>query len=77
MITLKNAVSSDPEILGGTLCFAGTRVPIRNLFDYVEGGSDIDAFLESFDWISREQVTAVLELSVNSLEIESGKSHAA
>jgi len=77
MMTVENAVSSDPEILGGTLCFSGTRVPIRNLFDYLQGGSGIDAFLESFDWISREQVTTALEHSAHALEVEPGKSHAA
>jgi len=77
MMTIENAVSSDPEILGGMLCFSGTRVPVRNLFDYLEGGSGIDVFLESFEWICREQVTAVLEHSASSLEVEAGKSNAA
>lgn len=77
MITIENAVSSDPEILGGTLCFSGTRIPVRKLLDYVEGGIGIDAILESFDWVSRAQVTAVLDHSVNSLDAGVGKSHAA
>ena len=68
MITIYEAVKSDPEILGGTPCFAGTRVPVRNLFDYLEGGTGIDAFLESFDWVSREQVVTVLEHSATQLE---------
>ncbi len=77
MIDIKNAVCSDPEILGGTLCFSGTRVPVRNLFDYLEGGSSVDSFLESFDWISRDQVNSVLEHSASSLEVEGRNSYAA
>ncbi len=68
MITIDEAVKSDPEILGGTPCFAGTRVPVRNLFDYLEGGTGIDVFLESFDWVSREQVVTVLEHSATQFE---------
>ena len=68
-MTIRSAVASDPDILGGTLCFAGTRVPVRNLFDYLEGGSDIDSFLATFDWVARDQVVAVLEYSVATLEI--------
>lgn len=67
-MTIREAVSSNPEILGGTLCFSGTRVPVRNLFEYLEGGQGIDTFLDSFDWISRDQVIAVLEHSAESLE---------
>jgi len=74
---LENLVSSDPEIMGGTLCFSGTRVPVRSLFDYLEGGNSIDGFLESFDWISREQVTAVLEFSAIAFQVEASKNHAA
>ena len=70
MITIQQAVSYDPEILGGTLCFTGTRVPVRNLFDYLEGGNSIDYFLDSFNWITREQVVAVLEHSATKLESE-------
>jgi uncharacterized protein (DUF433 family) len=68
MMTMQEAVWQDPDILGGTLCFSGTRVPVRNLFDYLEGGNGIDYFLESFNWISREQVVAVLEYSATTLE---------
>ncbi len=59
-MTIKEAVASNPEILGGTTCFAGTRVPVQNLLDYLEGGNRIEYFLEAFDWVSREQVIAVL-----------------
>ena len=55
-----SVVHSDPEILGGTPVFVGTRVPLRNLFDYLERGHDIDEFLDAFP-VSREQAIAVLE----------------
>ena len=48
-------------ILGGTPVFVGTRVPLRNLFDYLERGHDIDEFLDAFPSVSREQAIAVLE----------------
>ena len=51
----------DPEIMSGAPCFAGTRVPIQNLMDYLEGGDSIDDFLEGFPTVSREQVIAFLE----------------
>jgi len=54
-------VRSDPQILGGTPCFAGTRVPVKSLFDYLLGGDTIDYFLEQFPTVKREQVTALLE----------------
>ncbi len=54
-------VSRDPEIMSGALCFTGTRVPVKNLFDYVEGGSPLEEFLEDFPSIRRETAVAVLE----------------
>ena len=54
-------VSRDPEIMSGALCFTGTRVPIQNLFDYLEGSSSLDEFLEDFPSVSREAAVAVLE----------------
>ena len=51
----------DPEILSGTPVFAGTRVPVRNLLDYLEGGESLDDFLEQFPTVSREQAVAFLE----------------
>ena len=56
-----NVVSSDQRILGGTPCFAGTRVPIKSLFDYLEGGHTIDYFLSQFPGVRRDQVMALLE----------------
>jgi uncharacterized protein (DUF433 family) len=54
-------VISDPEILGGTPVFSGTRVPVKTLTDYLEGGASIDAFLDDFPTVRREQVIAFLE----------------
>ena len=58
----------DPEILGGTPVFFGTRVPIKNLFDYLETGDSIEVFLEDFDSVSRDQVVKVLEMSQKLIE---------
>jgi uncharacterized protein (DUF433 family) len=54
-------VASSPDVMGGTPVFAGTRVPIENLLDYLEGGESIEDFLEGFPSVSREQVIAFLE----------------
>ncbi|MCY7409909.1 MAG: DUF433 domain-containing protein [Chitinophagales bacterium] len=60
---MKETINIDPEILGGTPVFAGTRVPIKNLFDHLENGKSIDFFLDDFNGVKREQVIKVLELS--------------
>ena len=54
-------IHSDPEILSGTPVFVGTRVPLRNLIDYLEGGYSLDEFLDSFPSVSREKAIAALE----------------
>jgi uncharacterized protein (DUF433 family) len=54
-------ISRSLHILGGTPVFAGTRVPIQTLLDYLEAGETIDAFLEGFPTVTREQVIAFLE----------------
>ena len=56
-------MSVHPDRLGGEPCFAGTRVPVKNLFDYLEGGDSLDDFLEGFPGVTRDQAIAVLELS--------------
>ena len=56
-------VHSDPEILGGTPVFVGTRVPVKNLFDYLEGGYTVEQFLDQFPSVSRNQAIAALELA--------------
>ena len=58
-----SVVHSDPEILGGTPVFVGTRVPVKSLYDHLEAGDTLDEFLESFPSVSREQVVAALELA--------------
>ena len=54
-------VSRNPEIMSGAPCFKGTRVPVQNLFDYLEGTSSLSDFLEDFPSVSREVAIAVLE----------------
>ncbi len=58
---LKGVVHSSPEIMGGTPVFVGTRVPLQNLIDYLEGGESIEAFLDGFPSVKRDQVIAVIE----------------
>ena len=55
------AVKVDPELMSGTPCFAGTRVPARTLIDYIEGGDSLDDFLEDFPTVTRKQAIAFLE----------------
>jgi|SRR3954453_6451727 uncharacterized protein (DUF433 family) len=55
-------VHSDPDILGGTPVFVGTRVPVKSLYDHLEAGDGLDEFLDSFPSVSREQAVAALEL---------------
>ena len=62
----------DPEIMSGTPCFAGTRVPVRNLLDYLEGGDTLDEFLMQFPSVSREQAVAYLEQSSEHLLAAAG-----
>jgi uncharacterized protein (DUF433 family) len=63
MMTPEQIVHRDPEILGGTPVFRGTRVPIRSLFDYLEGGDTLDEFLCQSPSVQREQAVALLELA--------------
>ncbi len=58
---LGGIIQSDPEIMGGTPVFLGTRVPLQNLIDYLEGGESIEDFLDGFPSVKREQVIAVIE----------------
>ena len=61
-ITLR-IIHSDPDILGGTPVFVGTRVPMKTLLDYLEAGDSLDAFLDHFPRVRREQAIAALELA--------------
>jgi len=60
--TISQLINRDPEIMGGTPVFMGTRVPIKTMFDHLEGGYSIDGFLEQFPTVKREQAIALLEL---------------
>ncbi|MGH9893409.1 MAG: DUF433 domain-containing protein [bacterium] len=63
MNSKSSVVHSDPDILGGTPVFVGTRVPAQTLFDYLEAGDSLDEFLHQFPSVSREQAIAALELA--------------
>lgn len=63
MQTNRLPIHSDPDILGGSPVFVGTRVPVQTLLDYLEAGDPLDEFLEDFPSVSREQAVAVLELA--------------
>lgn len=56
-------ITCDPDRLGGTLCFTGTRVPVRTLFDHLTAGDPLDEFLKDVPDVSREHAVAVLELA--------------
>jgi uncharacterized protein (DUF433 family) len=57
----ESVITSTADVMGGTPVFAGTRVPVQTLIDYLKGGESIDDFLEGFPTVSREQVIAFLE----------------
>jgi uncharacterized protein (DUF433 family) len=61
-------VHSDPEILGGTPVFVGTRVPLQNLIDYLAGGDSLDEFLRQFPSVRRDQAQSALTLAREALE---------
>lgn len=62
-----STVVSDPEIMHGTPCFRGTRVPFQNLIDYLEGGYSLDEFLSQFPTVSRDQAVQALQEAKESL----------
>ena len=61
---MASIISKDPEILGGTPVFAGTRVPVRVLLEHFEAGDRIDDFLDDYPTVTREQAIALLELFI-------------
>jgi uncharacterized protein (DUF433 family) len=63
MTPILEVVHRDPNILGGTPVFVGTRVPAKSLFDYLEGGDTLDEFLHQFPSVTREQAIAAIELA--------------
>ena len=73
----ERAYHSDPEIIGGTLVFKGTRVPVQSLFAHLKAGDSIEVFLDGFPSVNRSQVHAIFDLCKNSLlqklEIRAGR----
>jgi uncharacterized protein (DUF433 family) len=67
MAKTSDIVHSDPEILGGTPVFVGTRVPVQTLFDYLEGGETLDEFLRQFPSVDREMAVGALDLARDSV----------
>jgi uncharacterized protein (DUF433 family) len=63
MATEQHVWRSDPEVLGGAPVFAGTRVHVRSLFDYLEGGESLDEFLRQFPSVRRDQAIAALDMA--------------
>ena len=67
-VSIKNTlVSRDPEIMSGALVFSGTRVPVKNLFDYLEAGDSLEEFLDNFPSVTREHAISVLEIAQSQL----------
>ncbi|HTB33028.1 MAG TPA: DUF433 domain-containing protein [Bacteroidia bacterium] len=64
------AINIDPETMGGTPVFTGTRVPIQTLFDYIETGETLEEFLENFPSVTHEHAIEVLEMASKSLTNE-------
>jgi uncharacterized protein (DUF433 family) len=64
----RSVVHSDPEILSGTPVFVGTRVPVRILFEYLAAGDSLEAFLDAFPSVNKDQVVAALDLASGILE---------
>jgi uncharacterized protein (DUF433 family) len=73
MDATKKIVSRDPEVMGGELVFAGTRVEVKTLIDYLKAGHSLDDFLEGFPTVSREQAEAYLETTLEA----AGRDHRA
>lgn len=69
MAATLSVVHSDPEILGGTPVFVGTRVPFRNLIDYLERDHSLEEFLDAFPSVSREQAVAALEAAHEAVSV--------
>ena len=63
-MSFDQVVSRDPEVVSGALVFAGTRVPVQTLIDYLKSGETLDRFLDGFPSVAREQAEAYLELTM-------------
>ena len=68
---MNNLITISPNIQSGTPVFFNTRVPIKNLFDYLKGGNSTKEFLEDFPSVNKEQVFAIIELAENSVTFKS------
>lgn len=64
------SISIDPETMGGTPVFVGTRVPVQTLFDYLEGGESVEEFLDDYPSVSHQHVKAVLNMARQTLTTE-------
>jgi uncharacterized protein (DUF433 family) len=73
----EQVINRDPDILGGTPVFTGTRVPVQTLIDYLKAGESLDDFLEGFPSVSREQARAFLEIALDSALAEEDDARAA
>ena len=69
---MEKVIVRDPEILSGTPVFRGTRVPLKNLVDYLEGGYTLEEFLDQFPSVTREDVILVLEQAKDYLSAQAG-----
>ncbi len=65
---VRGVVHTDPEIMGGEPVFAGTRVPVKNLFDFLEAGDSLNEFLKEFPSVRRQQAIAALEIGREAVE---------
>lgn len=66
---VKQLITISPNIQSGTPVFTNTRVPVKNLFDYLKGGHNLNDFLEDFPSVKKEQAKSVLNLAVNALTL--------
>lgn len=66
-IKMAKVIDSNPEIMGGTVVFAGTRVPVQTLLDYIEDGETIEEFLDGFPSVKKEQIIEFLRQATKSL----------
>ena len=67
-MSANDLITIDPDILGGTPVFKGTRVPVKTLFEYLEDSLSLDYFVETFPSVTRQQAAAVLELGLHQIE---------
>jgi uncharacterized protein (DUF433 family) len=63
-------ITQNPKLMGGTPCFAGTRVPVKSLFDYLEAGYSLDEFLIQFPTVTHDMAVNVLEASKHALLVD-------